>query len=1137
MLNFTGERYISSLNSAQISYEHWHRYLYASQYVHNKKILDIASGEGYGSNYLANSAKEVVGVDISEEAVAFARTNYKRSNLEFLIGSVDKIPIDRNYVFDVIVSFETIEHVNQESQEKFLNETIRLLKKDGLFIVSTPNKLKYTDNNENYKNDYHIKEFYIEEFETFLGKYFSNIVLIGQKVGIGSHIWNMNSKKNKNIDFYLKYEDNKFIPVEETEDPLYVIAICSNSDLNMKDILYSNLIDISEMLKKEYDVMLQESHNRYVNLQEQYLGSVNNFELEHKKLMEMSDWAATLKKQADEVSDWAKKLNREVVAKDEELMKMSDWATTLKQEVDGKNSIINNLKNQIDAIYTSNIWRFGNKLKTLAYKTGVIYLLRILIIIKRYGIKELFKRIKNKFTYKFGIRRFIILNNKISIPVYIKSQSKFKMTELPKKNGQINYNIDRFLFNEENQELTLRGWAYIINKNKVKSTIKLLLVSHKQSYIFYTTPEKRSDVALYFNNKNLDDSGFKIEIDLKGIEKGEYKVGILIQKYSIFDQILQKIKNDKSVSARFSPLKPIQNNYKSCLCSYEEFLSKRNMTFMNTSNYDILFFSIIDWDTRYQRPQHIASGLAEMNHRVFYISATLREIGTYSFRKIKENIYEITLPYYKLNWIYSEEIKKDITRLYDTMDSLFNDFSIKESIAFVEFPMWYHIVKYIKEKYDVKVVFDLLDEFSGFSNVHKNIKNYEEKMIYLSDLCIVTSKKILNNINSKTDRYQIIPNATEFEYFNNLPVSKDKYLMVYDDRFSGRWQINWYDQDNCFISASFIVFRIDKIRKNYISPIIQEDIPEKAKTGILYLVSNDENPLLLHSFKLLGFKPGNNISEKNNKPIEILSEEFNTPISVTVSKPEKRIINHDYQKYQIEIEFEMGYGRRDIINVKKPIIGYYGAIAEWFDTDIIDYIAKTKPEWNIVLIGLTLGSDTDRLKVYPNVFMLGEKPYEELTEYLYWFDVCLIPFKLCDLILSTNPVKFFEYLSSGKPVVSSDLPELRPYQELFYMAKTKEQFVEKIEMALKEDDKEIIDRRIEFARNNDWEHRIADILSYIQNIFPKVSIIIISYNNKEITEMCIDSILEKTAYPNYEIIIVDNNSNQETKEFLRLFID
>ena len=168
--------------------------------------------------------------------------------------------------------------------------------------------------------------------------------------------------------------------------------------------------------------------------------------------------------------------------------------------------------------------------------------------------------------------------------------------------------------------------------------------------------------------------------------------------------------------------------------------------------------------------------------------------------------------------------------------------------------------------------------------------------------------------------------------------------------------------------------------------------------------------------------------------------------------------------------------------LKKPIIGYYGAIAEWFDVELIKYLAIKKPQWNFVLVGHTLGSDISKIKNYPNIHFLGEKPYEELPKYLYWFDVCLIPFKDTPLIKATHPVKFYEYLSSGKPVVSSKIPELIQYQEFCYLAENNKEFLEKIEQALKENDTELIRKRIEFAQNNTWDHRVDVLLNFIGKI-------------------------------------------------------
>src|SRR5215469_15310886 len=156
-MNFSGERYIPELDAADISYEHWHRYLLATALVKDKVVLDIASGEGYGSALLAQTARQVTGVDISLDAIIHATHQYKLGNLEFRQGSVDSIPIPGHALLDVVVSFETIEHVEEPEQIGFAKEVKRLLKPSGLLVVSTPDKAVYSDH-PGYQNPFHRKE-------------------------------------------------------------------------------------------------------------------------------------------------------------------------------------------------------------------------------------------------------------------------------------------------------------------------------------------------------------------------------------------------------------------------------------------------------------------------------------------------------------------------------------------------------------------------------------------------------------------------------------------------------------------------------------------------------------------------------------------------------------------------------------------------------------------------------------------------------------------------------------------------------------------------------------------------------------------------------------------------------------------
>ena len=162
----------------------------------------------------------------------------------------------------------------------------------------------------------------------------------------------------------------------------------------------------------------------------------------------------------------------------------------------------------------------------------------------------------------------------------------------------------------------------------------------------------------------------------------------------------------------------------------------------------------------------------------------------------------------------------------------------------------------------------------------------------------------------------------------------------------------------------------------------------------------------------------------------------------------------------------------------KPILGYFGLIQDLIDFELIRFIAQSRSEWSLVMIGPKI-FDVQYIPDLPNLHLLGQKPYAMLPNYIKSFDVCLIPYKLTPRTVYANPLKLRQYLAAGKPVVSTPGTEALRYRDVIRIGQTHEQFFYEIEQALANNSSEEVKKRMERVRPEAWEIVLPKIKDFL----------------------------------------------------------
>jgi O-antigen biosynthesis protein len=269
LIEWTGERMVPWAPDVQVIYEHLHRYWFAASLAAGRRVLDVGSGEGYGTAILASVADCALGIELDEVSVAHSRANYQADNLEFRVGSALELSDFADGEFGLVVCFEVLEHIAE--QEQLLDGIARVLGPDGVLVCSTPERVTYSELT-GQQNPFHVRELTEAEFRDVLGERFGEVRLWGQRTSTGSAIYPIDGNTETGQTVFVEPEDDEWRRAAPPI-PMYMIATASARPLeDMPD--QSMLVDASQALLRSVYKDLGDLHERAGKRIDELVGEV-----------------------------------------------------------------------------------------------------------------------------------------------------------------------------------------------------------------------------------------------------------------------------------------------------------------------------------------------------------------------------------------------------------------------------------------------------------------------------------------------------------------------------------------------------------------------------------------------------------------------------------------------------------------------------------------------------------------------------------------------------------------------------------------------------------------------------------------------------------------------------------------------
>lgn len=337
----------------------------------------------------------------------------------------------------------------------------------------------------------------------------------------------------------------------------------------------------------------------------------------------------------------------------------------------------------------------------------------------------------------------------------------------------------------------------------------------------------------------------------------------------------------------------------------------------------------------------------------------------------------------------------------------------------------------------------------------------DEKCLVFYEVTRMTDKtKFLDKF--RDNLYLVNYEIKDFEdiLFKELKkINKPKYLQLY----STCWDVSdlvlkKYTENGFTLLYEYI---------DDLNPVLAgtKDLPENVRKIHEYVCNNSRSSLVVTSADKLYQDIVNKRKGKENVIMATNGVDYKHFSNEKLKLPDNKIY-------------------RNIIEQNKPIIGYYGALASWFDYDLAKYIARNNKDINIVLIGIKYDSsfDESRIEEYDNIHYLGAIDYKELPNYAKFFNICTVPFKINEITLATNPIKIFEYMALNKPIVTTAMPECYKYKSVL-VAENKEEFNQLLNTVLsynKAENKEYCETLKREALENTWESKTREIVKLLE---------------------------------------------------------